>query len=87
MKARLERLSAKRRIPGNLSAARVRNDDHKLFVRLGGAYLSVFEFQAAYDAYENALRPDASEKTVAYPFGIWHYLQEKRSDKDYGYGA
>lgn len=63
-----------------LSAARVRNDDPMLFIRLGGAYLSVFEFQAAYDAYKNALRFGASEKAVAYPLGIWHYLQGKYHD-------
>lgn len=63
-----------------LSAARVSNDDPMLFVRLGGAYLSVFEFQTAYDAYENALCLGASEKAVAYPLGIWHYLQGKYHD-------
>ena len=63
-----------------LSAARVRNDDPMLFVCFGGAYLSVFEFQAAYDAYENVLRLGASEKAVAYPLGIWHYLRGKYHD-------
>ena len=36
------------------------------------------------DAYENALRLGASEKTVAYPLGIWHYLQGKYHDAAYG---
>ncbi|MDE7249880.1 MAG: hypothetical protein K2N82_08330, partial [Lachnospiraceae bacterium] len=69
-------------IAAYLSAERIRNDDPMLYLRLGGAYLTIRQFDAALAAYNRSLSLGISRKTIAYPIGIWHYLM-----KDYENGA
>ena len=69
-------------ITAYLSAERIRNDDPMLYLRLGGAYLTIRLFDAALTAYNRSLSLGISRKTIAFPIGIWHYLM-----KDYENGA
>ncbi|MDE6032196.1 MAG: tetratricopeptide repeat protein [Oscillospiraceae bacterium] len=57
------------------AALRIRNDDPALYNRLGGAYLTIRNFGAAYDAYMRCTEHGGSD-LAAYPLGIWHYLRE-----------
>ncbi len=57
-----------------LLAGKVKADDASLYTRLGGAYLTTFSFEEAKKAYNTAISLGASEKFIAYPLGVWHYL-------------
>lgn len=57
------------------SAEIIRADDPMLYVRLGGAYLTLRHFDEAKKAYEKSRSLNGNEKTIAYPMGVWHYLQ------------
>ena len=59
------------------TAERIRADDPMLFIRLGGAYLTLRLFDEAQRAYEKSLSLGGDEKSVAYPMGVWYYLQGK----------
>lgn len=69
-------------IAAYLSAESIRNDNPMLYLRLGGACLTVLQFDAAFAAYNRSLSLGISRKTIAYPIGIWHYLM-----KDYANAA
>lgn len=58
------------------AASYIRNNDPSLYTRLGGAYLTIRKFKAAYDAYMRSLDLGGAEQSVSYPLGMWHYLQE-----------
>lgn len=58
------------------AASHIRNDDPLLYIRLGGAYLTIRNFKAAYDAYMRCIDLGGSVQSVAYPLGVWHYLRE-----------
>jgi len=55
-------------------AVRIRGDDPQLYLRLGGSYLTLFEFDKARLAYQRAQALDAQEKALRFPLGVWHYL-------------
>jgi tetratricopeptide (TPR) repeat protein len=57
------------------TASYIRKDDPLLYIRLGGAYLTIRDFKAAHDAYMRCLDLGSAEQSVAYPLGVWHYLQ------------
>lgn len=59
------------------SAEQIRADDPMLYIRMGGAYLTLRLFHEAKAAYDKSLFLGGKEKTVAYPMGVWYYLQEK----------
>ncbi|MCR4618635.1 MAG: hypothetical protein K5669_10705 [Lachnospiraceae bacterium] len=46
-----------------------------LYLKLGGAYLTVRSFDNAKKAYEKYLVMGGDEKSYSYPMGIWHYLK------------
>lgn len=58
-----------------LSAERIRADDPMLYIRLGGAYLTLRHFGEAKKAYRKSLSLGGSRESVAFPMGVWHYLQ------------
>lgn len=60
------------------SAGIIRNDDPMLYVRLGGAYLTLGQFEEAEAAYKKSAHISGSDKAVLFPMGVWHYL-----NKDY----
>ena len=64
------------------NALRIRQDDWKLQYSLGGAYLTVRQFDKAMAAYRRCTELGATEKVIAYPWGVSCYLQ-----KDYGSAA
>ncbi len=63
-------------IAAYLSAESIRSDDPMLYLRLGGACLTMRQFDAALAAYNRSLSLGISRKTIAYPIGIWHYLMK-----------
>jgi len=56
-------------------ASCIRANDPMLYIRLGGAYLTLFKFEKAFKAYNHALTLGANLKSTAYPLGVWHYLK------------
>lgn len=54
------------------SAEKIRADDSRLYLCLGGAYLTLFRFDDAGHAYRRCLALGGS---VAYPMGVCYYLQ------------
>lgn len=58
------------------AASHIRKNDPTLYVRLGGAYLTIRKFKAAYDSYMRCLDLGGTKQSVSYPLGVWHYLQE-----------
>ena len=61
------------------SAMQIRSDDKLLYIRIAGAFLTIGQFNNAYGAYFDAIRHGATEKSIAYYIGIWHYLKEEYS--------
>ena len=59
-------------------ALRIR-EDPALYLRLGGAYLTVRDFDASYGAYRRFLDLGGDESSAAYPLGVWHYLRGEYS--------
>lgn len=58
------------------SAEKIRTNDSMLYIRLGGVYLTLRNFNSAKKAYEKSCSLSGNEKSVAYQMGVWHYLQE-----------
>lgn len=56
-------------------ASYIKPDDAMLYVRLAGANLTLFRYEEAKKNYEKALAYGAPEKSIAHPFGVWHYLK------------
>ena len=56
-------------------AAKIRKDDWLLFCRIGGAKLTLRDFDGAFAAYHESLRLGAPAKDNAFSVGVWHYLQ------------
>lgn len=61
------------------SAMQIRSDDKLLYIRIAGAFLTIGQFNNAHGAYFDAIRHGATEKSIAYYIGIWHYLKEEYS--------
>lgn len=57
------------------SAEKIRADDPMLYIRLGGAYLTLRHFDKAKKAYDKSLSLGGNAPAVSYPMGVWHYLQ------------
>lgn len=57
------------------NALRIRSDDWRLFSRLAGADLTLCRFDDAAKEYRHCLALGADQKNIAYPLGVWHYLQ------------
>ncbi|MPM01893.1 hypothetical protein SDC9_48133 [bioreactor metagenome] len=57
-------------------AMKIRSDDPMLHIRLAGTYLTLRRFNEAMDEYRRSLSLGMSEKTAAYPMGVWYYLRE-----------
>ena len=55
-------------------AAVMKEADAKLYLRIGGAYLTTREFEDAINAYKKYLSFGGSEKDISFPMGIRHYL-------------
>ena len=58
-----------------IEASHIRSDDPMLYIRLGGVYLTLWNFDEAIKAYNCSLELGIPYKSVAYPLGIWHYFQ------------
>lgn len=56
-------------------AEKIRDNDSMLYLRLGGAYLTLRHFDEAKKAYDKSFSLGGNEKSVAYPMGVWYYLQ------------
>lgn len=57
------------------NALRIRSDDWHLFSRIAGADLTLRRFDDARAEYLRCLSLGADQKSIAYPLGVWHYLQ------------
>jgi len=57
------------------AALSVRHGDPAVWLRLGGAKLTLLDFEGARSAYDNALGCGADEKYLGYALGSWHYLR------------
>lgn len=57
------------------NACNIKNGDPVLYIKLGGAYLTIFNFERAITYYNKALECGAKEENVAFYFGIKEYLQ------------
>lgn len=57
------------------NALRIRSDDWHLFSRIAGADLTLRRFDDAKAEYLRCLSLGADQKSIAYPLGIWNYLQ------------
>lgn len=69
-------------------AKRIRADDPALYIGLGGAELTLRRFAAAKEAYETALFYGADAKGVAFPMGVYYYLQDEyQAASDFFTGA
>ena len=55
-------------------AERIRRDDPMLYLRLGGACLTLFRFEDALTAYRRMLTLGMEEKKAAFYFGAWYFL-------------
>lgn len=62
------------------SAEKIRADDPMLYIRLGGAYLTLRNFDESKQAYDKSCSLSDSEKPAAYQMGVWHYLQGNYQD-------
>jgi tetratricopeptide (TPR) repeat protein len=49
--------------------------DPGLYLRIGGAYLTIREFNKAHEAYEKYLALTGNEKTAAFQLAMWNYLK------------
>ena len=56
-------------------AEKIRADDPMLYIRLGGAYLTLQNFDKAKASYDKSFSLSGNEKLTAYQMGIWYYLQ------------
>ena len=56
-------------------ALRIRDDDPMTWLRVGGARLTLLEFERAMAALEQVQAIGGSEQSVAYHMGFWHYLR------------
>ena len=61
------------------SAELIRDNDSMLYVRLGGAYLTIRDFDRAKEAYQKCVSINGNDKQVLYPMGVWHYLKSEYS--------
>ena len=61
-------------------AEKIRADDPMLYIRMGGAYLTLRYFDEAKKAYDKSCSLSCNEKSVAYPMGVWYYLQRHYED-------
>lgn len=57
-------------------AEKIRDNDPMLYIRLGGACLTLRYFDEAKKAYDKSRSLTGDRKLVAYQMGVWHYLQE-----------
>jgi Flp pilus assembly protein TadD, contains TPR repeats len=57
------------------NALRIRSDDWRLMSHLAGADLTLRRFDDARAEYLRCLSLGANQKSIAYPLGVWHYLQ------------
>ena len=56
-------------------ALHINPKDPSVWLRLGGARLTLLDLDGAREAYENAQKCGAGERSLGYPLGIWHYLR------------
>lgn len=56
-------------------AKKIRDDDPMLYIRLGGASLTLWRFDEAKKAYDKSCSLSGNGKSVAYQMGVWYYLQ------------
>ena len=59
------------------SAADTFPSSKALWLRIGAACLTVMDFDGSIQAYNKYFELGGAEKDVAYPLGIWNYLQGK----------
>ena len=57
------------------SALKAKPDDPSLWLKLGGARLTLLDLDGARTAYENAQASGADAKSLGYPHGVWHSLR------------
>lgn len=58
-----------------LKAAEIKGDDPVIYVRAGGAFLSVLQFEKAKECYDKAAAKGMKQEALAYAMGVWNYLQ------------
>lgn len=61
-------------------AYNIKSDNPTISLCLAGSYLTLFMFDEAKKAYDNARKAGASEKALAYPLGILSYLSGDYSE-------
>lgn len=61
------------------TAMHISSDDKLLYIRIAGAYLTIGQFGNAHRAYADAIQHGATEKSIAFYMGIWHYLKGEYS--------
>lgn len=49
--------------------------DSMLYMKLGGAYLTLRRFEEALASYHQYISLGGDEKAVCYPMGVWYFLQ------------
>ena len=57
------------------NACKIKRDDYMLYIKLGGAYLTLFDFEQAKNCYDNALKYGAKEKSVAFYLGVMDFFK------------
>ena len=62
------------------NACNVKKDDFMLYVKLGGANLTLFNFEEAERYYNYALKYGAKEENIAFYFGIMNFLKGNYTD-------
>lgn len=59
------------------SAADLQPEEPGVFLRLGGALLTLGHFDDSREAYKTCLSLGGDPKSVSYPMAIWHFLQRQ----------
>lgn len=55
----------------------IRNDEAMLYIRMGGAYLTLGYFDEAKSAYEKSTSISGNNKAILYPLGVWYYFKRE----------
>jgi tetratricopeptide (TPR) repeat protein len=62
------------------NALEIKKDDFMLYIKLGGAYLTLFKSEEAEKYYSKALKYGAKEENIAFYFGVMEFLKASYSE-------
>ena len=62
------------------NALEIKKDDFMLYIKLGGAYLTLFKSEEAEKYYSKALKYGAKEENIAFYFGVMNFLKANYSE-------